>query len=157
SARRRDGTLAVLCLDLDRFKAVNDTLGHEAGDQLPIMVAQRMRAAARGSDVVARLGGDEFAIILPDTTQASAEQISRRLLDAIRLPFAIGGESVRIGVSIGVAIYPADGSTAEELLRNADRALYKAKTGGRDTWRAYASEDGYRQHQRLALELDFRT
>jgi diguanylate cyclase (GGDEF)-like protein len=157
TARRNNSELAVLCLDLDRFKAVNDTLGHDAGDQLLIMVAQRMRETARATDVVARVGGDEFAIVLPDAGLATAEQISQRLLDTIRSPYLIGEETVRIGVSIGLAIYPSDGGTSEELLRNADSALYKAKATGRDTWLAYASQDGQRQHERLALELDLRT
>jgi diguanylate cyclase (GGDEF)-like protein/PAS domain S-box-containing protein len=157
SARHDGGAFAVLCLDLDRFKAVNDTLGHDAGDQLLAQVAQRMREMTRPTDLVARLGGDEFAIVLPCSTFAAAEHVSQRLLDSIRRPFAIGGESVRIGVSIGLATYPADGATAEELLRNADAALYEAKAAGRDTWRAYASADGHRQRQRMALELDFRS
>jgi diguanylate cyclase (GGDEF)-like protein len=157
AARRDNSELAVLCLDLDRFKAVNDTLGHDAGDQLLIMAAKRMREAARATDMVARLGGDEFVIVLPDTTPAVAELISQRLLDSIRLPYVIGTETVRIGVSIGIATFPSDGGTAEELLRNADAALYNAKAAGRDTWVAYATEDGRLQHARMALELDFRT
>jgi diguanylate cyclase (GGDEF)-like protein len=157
AARRGGSELAVLCLDLDRFKAVNDTLGHDAGDQLLIMVAKRMSETARSTDMVARLGGDEFAIVLPGTNLTAAEQISQRLLDSIRLPYVIGTETVRIGVSIGIATFPSDGSTAEELLRNADAALYKAKAAGRDAWVAYASKDGRLQHARMALELDFRT
>ncbi len=157
AARRDSTTLAVLCLDLDRFKAVNDTLGHDAGDKLLLLAAQRMRESARSADVVARLGGDEFAIILENVDLAGAEQTCGRLLDSIRAPFAIDGEIVRIGVSIGVAIYPADASTPEQLLRNADTALYKAKAAGRDTWCAYAAEDGQRQYEAMALELDFRT
>jgi diguanylate cyclase (GGDEF)-like protein len=157
AARRNSSELAVLCLDLDRFKAVNDALGHVAGDQLLIMAAKRMREAARSTDMVARLGGDEFAIVLPNTDLAVAELISQRLLDSIRLPYVIGGETVRIGVSIGIAAFPSDGGTAEELLRNADTALYKAKAAGRDIWVAYASEDGRLRHARMALELDFRT
>ena len=156
-ARRDNSELAMLCLDLDRFKAVNDMLGHDAGDQLLTMVAQRMSGAVRSTDVIARLGGDEFAVIAAHTNLMEAEQLSRRLLDSIRLPYAIGGEIVRIGVSIGVAMYPSDAGAAEQLLRNADTALYKAKAAGRDTWRAYVSEDGQRQHERMALELDFRT
>ena len=155
-ARRGNADLAVLCLDLDRFKAVNDTLGHDAGDQLLVAVARRMQEAVRISDVAARLGGDEFAILLPATDLAGAESIAQRLLESIRSPYSIGEQTVRIGVSIGIATFPADGDTAEELLRNADAALYKAKGAGRDTWRAYASEDGQRQHARMALELDFR-
>jgi diguanylate cyclase (GGDEF)-like protein len=156
-ARRDNTELAVLGLDLDRFKAVNDTFGHAAGDQLLVLVAHRIREVVRATDVAARLGGDEFAILLPNTNLAAAEGVARRLLDAIRLPCPIGGQIVRIGVSIGIAVYPADGDTADELLRNADAALFKAKAAGRDTWRAYASEDGRRQHARMALELDFRT
>src|ERR1019366_7642181 len=152
AARRDSTTLAVLCLDLDRFKAVNDTLGHDAGDKLLLLAAQRMRESARSADVVARLGGDEFAVILENVDLAGAEQTCGRLLDSIRAPFAIDGEIVRIGVSIGVAIYPADASTPEQLLRNADTALYKAKAAGRDTWCAYAAEDGQRQYEAMALE-----
>ncbi len=157
AARREGCTLAVLCLDLDRFKAVNDTLGHDAGDQLLVLVSKRMSESARSTDVVARLGGDEFAIILNNTDLSGAAQISRRMLDSIRAPYSINGETVRIGVSIGVAIFPADANTPEQLLRNADTALFKAKAAGRDTWCAYAIEDGQRQHKRMALELDFRT
>jgi diguanylate cyclase (GGDEF)-like protein len=156
AAQRANQSLVVLYLDLDRFKAVNDTLGHNAGDQLLILVAQRMRDIARSTDVVGRLGGDEFAIILPGATQAGAEHACRRLLESIRMPYALGGESARIGVSIGIATYPTDGHTAEQLLRNADAALYKAKAAGRNTWCAYASEDGQRERQRLLLEQDFR-
>jgi diguanylate cyclase (GGDEF)-like protein len=156
TARLNSSPLAVLCLDLDRFKTVNDTLGHEVGDALLVQVSQRIRELARSTDVVARLGGDEFLMIVQNAGLVGAEQISRRLLDAIRLPYQIGRHEVLIGLSIGIAIFPGDGATAEELLRNADTALYKAKAAGRDTWRAYASEDGRRQQDRIALELDFR-
>ena len=157
AARRDRIEVAVLCLDLDRFKTVNDTLGHDAGDQLLRLVSERMREVTRAHDVVARLGGDEFAIILPNSNLAKAERVCQRLLDSIRLPYQIGATVVRIGVSIGVTTYPGDGNTADQLMRNADTALYKAKTEGRDTWRAYASADGARQHERMTLELDFRT
>jgi diguanylate cyclase len=156
TAQRSDATLAVLCLDLDRFKAVNDTLGHHAGDQLLIQVAQRMRDAARAMDVIGRLGGDEFAIVLPGANLAGAEQVSERLLAAIREPYTLKGRTIGVGISIGVAIYPTDGAIAEELLRNADTALYSAKAGGRNTWRAFAGEDGAREHQRVELEQEFR-
>ena len=155
--RRENHELAVLCLDLDRFKTVNDTLGHGAGDQLLILVAQRMREIARGSDIVARLGGDEFAAVLPGSNLSGAELVARRMIDSIRMPFLLGEESARIGVSIGIAVYPLDGGTAEQLLRNADTALYKAKTAGRNGWCTYASEDGQREHQRMQLEQDLRT
>ncbi|WP_428483151.1 bifunctional diguanylate cyclase/phosphodiesterase [Rhodopila sp.] len=157
AARRGNPEVAVLCLDLDRFKAVNDTLGHDAGDQLLVLAAQRMREIARVTDIIGRLGGDEFAIILPATNLAGAEQVSRRLLESIRMPYILGTERARIGVSIGIAIYPTDGGTAEQLLRNADTALYKAKAAGRNTFCAYATEDGQREQHRVQLEQDFRT
>ena len=157
AALRGNCELAVLCLDLDRFKAVNDTFGHNAGDQLLILVAQRMRDIARSTDVVGRLGGDEFAILLPGATQAGAEQACQRLLELIRKPYTLGVEQARIGVSIGIATYPRDGATAEQLLSNADTALYQAKGAGRNTWCAFASADGQREHHRILLEQDFRT
>jgi diguanylate cyclase (GGDEF)-like protein len=156
AAQRGNTQLAVLGLDLDRFKAVNDTLGHNAGDQLLILVAQRMREIARSTDIVGRLGGDEFAVVLPGANRAGAELASQRLLASIGLPYILGGESARIGVSIGITVYPTDGATAEQLLRNADAALYMAKAKGRNRWCAYASEDGQRERQRILLEQDFR-
>ncbi len=157
TARRGAAEFAVLCLDLDRFKAVNDTLGHEAGDQLLIQVAQRMREIIRVTDIIGRLGGDEFAIVVSGVNLDGAEQICRRLLESIRMPYVLNGEPARIGVSIGVAMYPVDGGSGEQLLRNADTALYKAKAAGRNAWRAYASEDGQREQHRMQLEQDFRT
>ncbi len=154
TARRSNTDLVVLCLDLDRFKVVNDTLGHGAGDQLLILVAQRMREIARSGDLLGRLGGDEFAIVLPGAARAGAEHACRRLLGSIRMPYILGEETARIGVSIGLATFPSDGATAEQLLHNADTALYLAKAAGRNTWRAYASEDGQREHQRLSLVQD---
>jgi diguanylate cyclase (GGDEF)-like protein len=158
SGARRDQTeLAVLCVDLDRFKAVNDRLGHGAGDQLLIQVGQRMREIARGTDVIGRLGGDEFALILPGSNLAGAERVAGRLLESLRRPYTLGEEAARVGASIGIAIYPVDGGTSEQLLRNADTALYKAKGAGRDTWCSFASEDGVREHQRIQLEQDLRS
>jgi diguanylate cyclase (GGDEF)-like protein len=157
AAQRGSTQLAVLCLDLDRFKAVNDTLGHSGGDQLLIQVAQRMHDVARSADVIGRLGGDEFAVVLSGANRAGAEHAAQRLLESIRMPYILGTETARVGVSIGITIYPSDGVTAEQLLRNSDTALYMAKASGRNTWRAYASEDGLREHQRVLLEQDFRT
>ena len=157
TARRGVTEFAVLCLDLDRFKAVNDTLGHEAGDQVLIQAAQRMREIARVNDIIGRLGGDEFAIVVSGADLEGAEQICRRLLESIRMPYALNGETARIGVSIGIALYPIDGSTGEQLLRNADTALYRAKAAGRNTWSVYASADGQREQQRMQLEQDVRT
>jgi predicted signal transduction protein with EAL and GGDEF domain len=115
-----------------------------------------MREAARSLDIVGRLGGDEFAVVLPGSNLAGAEQASRRLLEAIQEPYALGGVVARIGVSIGIAIYPTDGGTAEQLLRNADVALYSAKEAGRNTWRAFTGLDGQRENDRMELEREFR-
>ena len=156
AAKRSNTEIGVLCIDLDRFKAVNDTFGHSGGDALLIQVAQRMREVARASDLIGRLGGDEFAIVLPGASQAGAENASVRLLESIRMPYLLGQETAQIGASIGIAIYPGDGATAEQLLTNADTALYQAKAAGRNTWCACASADGQREHQQMLLEQDLR-
>ncbi len=156
AAQRTGQPLSVLCLDLDYFKNVNDTLGHEAGDTLLKLVARRMRDVLRDTDVVARLGGDEFALVLNGRSRNAVEHAARMLLDSLALPYLVNGELVRIGASIGVAFYPTDGATVELLLRNADTALYEAKSVGRNAWRAYASEDGLRERHRAQMELDLR-
>lgn len=156
AAQRSGATLAVLCLDLDGFKAVNDTHGHEVGDLLLQRVAGCMREALRGDDLLARMGGDEFSVVLANGDAASAAQVARRLLEAVRQPHLIGGHRVMVGVSIGIATYPLDGSTVEQLLRNGDAALYQAKAGGRNRWCAYASDVGDRERHRMALASDLR-
>jgi len=123
--------LALLTLDLDRFKQVNDSLGHPAGDELLRQVAARFCRTVRGSDLVARLGGDEFCIILPTSVNSLVHDICSRLLAAIDEPFEILGNDVSIGVSIGVAVAPADASNKEDLIRRSDLALYSAKQTGR--------------------------
>ncbi len=124
--------LALLYLDLDNFKVINDNFGHETGDRLLMAVAERLSAAVRkNTDAVARLSGDEFAILqtgLNDPQAALA--LARKLLDSISQPFVLEGSKVQIGVSIGIAIYPTDGRLAEDLLRNADKAMYLAKSRG---------------------------
>lgn len=131
-AKRRDTSFAVLYLDLDDFKAVNDTRGHAAGDSLLSAVAMRLLGCVRESDTVARMGGDEFTILLPDIHDlANVERIVAMILKAISSPFFIGGGECVVGVSIGVAIYPLDGLEADPLLSAADTALYKVKGEGR--------------------------
>ena len=133
-----DRPFAVLFLDLDHFKVVNDTLGHGAGDRLLVEVAARMRASVRAEDLVARMGGDEFAILqmLPDH-EAQTAALAERLLAMVSAPYDIGGRSVGIGVSIGIAMYPDDAMTSDALLRQADIALYRAKSNGRNTYRFF--------------------
>ena len=134
SRSRRTGELLAVCLmDLDGFKAINDTLGHDAGDLLLKEVARRLLDTVRGDDTAARLGGDEFAILLGGIDDISAcEQLLRRLLAAVAAPFSIGGQSVRVSASIGVTLCPGDPSEPEQLMRNADQAMYRAKQGGKN-------------------------
>ena len=127
--RRR---LAVLFLDLDYFKNVNDALGHAAGDRLLVAVADRLRAAVRKTDTVARMSGDEFTILLPDLDATEvARALARKLLASIAQPFGLAEQKIETGVSIGIGVYPEDGDTAETLLACADAAMYRAKTQGR--------------------------
>ncbi len=137
-AQRRNRTLAVMIFDLDRFKVVNDTLGHAAGDQLLKGVAQRLQTMTREADTLARLGGDEFALLVPEIAHADdAENIGRKLLDAMKPAFAVAGRDLFATTSIGIAIFPLHGRTGEDLLRNADVALYAAKHAGRNTLSRY--------------------
>jgi diguanylate cyclase (GGDEF)-like protein len=122
---------AVFSMDLDRFKVVNDTLGHLVGDKLLQAVAARMRACARDSDIIARLGGDEFAMLqIPSGRTADARSLAKRLIDAVNAPYHIEGHEISVGVSIGIAVAPGDGTNSEDLLRKADKALYRSKKTG---------------------------
>jgi diguanylate cyclase (GGDEF)-like protein/PAS domain S-box-containing protein len=132
---KRGDTFALHCLDLDRFKSVNDTLGHPAGDALLKVVAQRLKNTVRDTDTVARLGGDEFAVIqVAPKTIEEVEQVARRIIAELSEPFVLGENTVSIGASIGIAIAPSDGSDAEQLMMNADMALYRTKSAGRGTF-----------------------
>jgi len=130
SSRRAHTTLSVLSLDLDRFKVVNDALGHQAGDVVLREVAQRLARAVRSSDTIARLGGDEFAVLLPATDAAGAGVAAEKLLETLKPPFVVEGHSFAIGASIGAALCPVHGQEIEPLLHNADVAMYTAKRGG---------------------------
>jgi diguanylate cyclase (GGDEF)-like protein len=153
----RGHEFAVICLDLDRFKAVNDTMGHPVGDGLLQAVADRMSSCAREGDTVARLGGDEFAIIQLDVGQPEyAQLLVNRIIEAFRTPFDIEGHQIDIGISIGVAVAPGDGASSETLLKNADIALYLAKTEGRGAARFFEPEMNARIQIRQAIEMDLR-
>jgi len=130
--------LAVLFIDLDRFKSVNDTLGHQLGDQLLLTVAERLRASVRKSDVVARLSGDEFTVIQTDLVDSRpAGTLARTLVRALGRPFMLKGRDVQVGASVGISIYPDDGTSPEELLQRADLAMYRAKEQGRNRYCFY--------------------
>ncbi|MDP4004408.1 diguanylate cyclase domain-containing protein [Methylobacterium sp. NEAU K] len=140
--QRRGGGFGLFCLDLDRFKPVNDTLGHQAGDKLLCAVANRLKGVLRAEDMVARLGGDEFVIIQTGRGQAEeAVELAERLLRALDTPIDLGGYPVRIGISIGIALAPEDGLEPDHLYTCADRALYHAKNAGRNTFRLHGAAD----------------
>ncbi len=156
ASARTGEAFAVLCLDLDRFKAINDTLGHRAGDLLLMQVADRLRACAGPGDTVARTGGDEFVVLQAGGSQPQAAAgLAARLVQAMAAPFDLGGKQDGIGASIGVALCPQDGSDAEQLLNNADVALYRAKSQGRGTSCFYepAMDAHLRQQRRLEQDL----
>ena len=148
---------AVLCLDLDNFKSVNDTLGHPVGDLLLKAVAERIGATIRGTAVAARLSGDEFAIVDPDIpSPEAAAALAQRFIAMIAEPFDIEGHQIVIGTSVGIAVAPNDGTHSDQLLKNADMALYRAKGDGRGTHRFFEREMDARLQARRLLELDIR-
>lgn len=149
------GSLAVVLIDLDGFKDVNDTLGHAAGDELLRRAAERLRGAVLDGDTVARLGGDEFAIVIPGGTRDSAVAVSTRVIAALRRPIGAGGQEVRVGASIGVAVQAAPtGATADELLADADIAMYEAKKNGKGRYRVFEPAMRERTQLRTQLERD---
>jgi diguanylate cyclase (GGDEF)-like protein/PAS domain S-box-containing protein len=147
--------LALLCLDLDEFKAVNDTMGHAVGDALLVAVADRLRRCIREGDLAARLGGDEFAIIMADATPADAAQMASRIVERLSQPYGLNGQPVEIGVSVGVVLAQPEQNEPSKLLQNADLALYRAKAEGRGTWRFFeaAMDEQVQDRQVLRTEL----
>ncbi|QOZ24197.1 EAL domain-containing protein [Bradyrhizobium sp. CCBAU 51753] len=150
--------VAVLCIDLDLFKNVNDSFGHPAGDRLLGLVSDRLRASVTGNNLAARLGGDEFAVILAqDTSPSEARDFAARLIKLLSTPYEIDGHEVVIGASIGIALSPGDGISSEELMRNADMALYRAKQDGRCIYRFFEREMDLQAQNRRKMELDLRS
>ena len=156
-AERRGTKLGLLFIDLDGFAHVNDSLGHAAGDALLVHAAARLRACMRKADIVARLGGDEFTVVLPDLRDtADAAAVAQHVIGALSQPYDIGTGDTFVSASVGIALYPIDGTTSQELLRNADMAMYRAKAKGRGS-HAYFEEEMNREAQhRLALDRELR-
>jgi diguanylate cyclase (GGDEF)-like protein/PAS domain S-box-containing protein len=156
-AARQQSVVAVLFLDLDGFKVVNDSLGHDVGDQLLVAVAERLVGCLRPGDTVARLGGDEFTVLLEDLSDArDAARVAERIIAALRAPFTIGGREVVISASIGIAHGAGEGEQAIDLWRNADIAMYRAKQAGKGRYEVFDRQMGHQALERLALEADLR-
>jgi diguanylate cyclase (GGDEF)-like protein/PAS domain S-box-containing protein len=154
---RHKWMVALILLDLDRFKNINDTFGHQAGDALLDAVAKRLVTCVRKSDTVARLGGDEFTVILPEMPDPKAvARIARKITDVFTRPFHLGGREVFVTASMGITMYPNDGSQVERLLQNADMALYRAKEQGRNNFQFFSEDMNIEVVKRLELELALR-
>lgn len=156
-ARWHERKVALLFMDLDRFKTINDSLGHEMGDRLLQEVGARLRVALRDGDTVARHGGDEFVLLLEDVaSENDIALIAQKILNALAPPFRIGGHVLHISASIGISYFPADGVDSQILLRNADIAMYRAKEAGKNNFKFYTEEMSTRAVERLALENSLR-
>jgi len=157
AARRHSRSLAVMFVDLDRFKVINDTLGHETGDYVLREAARRLRHTLRASDVVARLGGDEFVVMLPEVNDAAqAETAARKVLGAIAAPQHAGEREFAVTASIGIALYPQDGEDEQALMKNADAAMYRAKEAGKNNYKFHSGASDRRALERLAMETSLR-
>jgi diguanylate cyclase (GGDEF)-like protein/PAS domain S-box-containing protein len=156
-ARRRQWQGAVLFIDLDRFKLINDTLGHHVGDRLIAEVGRRIRQSVRGGDTVGRVSGDEFGVVLTDLAHADdAAIVAQKILDALGRPFDLGGNETYVTASIGISVFPADGDDAQTLLKNADLAMYRAKELTRNAYCFFTAEMNRRSVAKLQLNTDLR-
>ncbi len=156
-ADRGDETLALMFLDLDRFKTINDSLGHPAGDQLLIDVAKRLSHCTRVTDTVARLGGDEFTIVVTNVKNIHSVTVAaQKIIDALSNPFVIENRNVTITASIGITLYPSDGTNIDDLLKNADVAMYHAKASGKNTYQYYSKKMNIESVEQLEMEISLR-
>lgn len=156
-AGRYNRKLALLFLDLDRFKLINDTLGHDVGDDLLKEVAVRLREALRETDIVARLGGDEFVVILPETNEEKyLSEVGKKILQSVGKAYELAGQNFRITVSIGISVFPVDGQDEQTLMKSADIAMYHAKDTGKNNFRFYSEELNKESLERMALESSLR-
>lgn len=153
NAQRNNKQLALLFIDLDRFKRINDSLGHDIGDQLLSSIAERLKSAVRPHDTIARMGGDEFVALITDlSTPTTAVQIARRMLELLQTPVHIQEHDLVVTTSIGISVFPSDGTDSASLLRNADAAMYRAKGSGRNAIQLYTAAMNARSLENLALE-----
>ena len=155
-AERRHAPLAILFVDLDRFKVINDSLGHPTGDEVLKMVAERLSEGLREGDSLARRGGDEFLVLLPDTGPEGAASVAQKLIENIRLPMRSGAHDLTISASCGIAVFPENGPDTESLLKAADIAMYRAKEGGRDGYRLFNPDMNAAAQRRLTVETRLR-
>lgn len=155
-ASRRELKLAVMFLDLDRFKSINDTLGHAVGDKLLIEMADRLNHCLRQSDTLARLGGDEFALLLPDSSPNAAAEVATKVIEAIKQPIHVEGYNLQVTTSIGISIFPDNGVDASSILKNADTAMYSSKEAGRNQFNFFSQEMNASTERRLLLENKLR-
>ena len=156
-ARRKETLMAVLFIDLDRFKLVNDTLGHAAGDALLKQAAARLQQCVRASDTVGRLGGDEFSAILPELAEpGDASVVAQKIIDVLAQPFSLDGHEIYVSASIGITVYPVDGEVAGTLIMNADAAMYRAKEQGRGNYQYFTREMNERALLRMHMESQLR-
>lgn len=152
TARHADSSVALLLLDIDRFKLFNDSLGHDVGDQLLQEVAHRLKTCVRPQDLVARIGGDEFAVTLTGSSVEASRKVAMRVLELMKLPVALDGQEFRVTVSIGIALFPQDGEHSKSIMRSADLAMYKAKEMGKDRFSFYVPESASSLDERLFIE-----
>ncbi|MDI3326521.1 EAL domain-containing protein [Pontibacterium granulatum] len=155
-ASRRELKLTVMFLDLDRFKSINDTLGHAVGDKLLIEMADRLRQCLRQSDTLARLGGDEFALLLPDSSPNAAAEVATKVIEAVKHPIHVKGYNLQVTTSIGISIFPDNGADASTILKNADTAMYSSKEAGRNQFSFFSPEMNAITERRLLLENKLR-
>ncbi|MBL8492281.1 MAG: diguanylate cyclase, partial [Rhodocyclaceae bacterium] len=151
-AEREGSSVALLFVDLDRFKNVNDSLGHSFGDRLLAAVAERLTAGVRRSDTIARLGGDEFVMLVADAEPLGIAELAAKLLERLAAPFMVGDHELSVSASVGIALYPQDGHDVENLLKNADTAMYQAKQKGRNAYRFFTAAMNAAAMERLQLE-----
>ncbi|MCR6630829.1 MAG: EAL domain-containing protein [Magnetospirillum sp.] len=157
NAHRHDQRLAIMFLDLDLFKRINDTLGHGVGDLVLVESSKRLGQCVREGDTVARLGGDEFVILLPELDHIEdAAKLAERVISQVKAPFVIDEHELYVTTSVGIAVYPDDGQTVEQLIKNADTAMYRAKDLGRNSYQLYTSAMNARSFERLAMESSLR-